>query len=516
MNIRNGAFTFLLFVVLAAMGGPPTAAAEEADWYSVEGSPHITVPSEMFSPAVEITVVHEHADGPPTVDYASGVLVNRHIWPGRSIKPYERITRNSPGDDESPQGARLPLALFPRREGIAWGGEMLTTATLDGVRTSDEPDTRTLHQKQWDYIQAHVERAFEHYSATRKYIWPEGDKKPRGTAPGKLTPWQKFHAICNYAAAWQGREPGSNRFGIHPVDVLHHGHHCGGVSQIIMSMFHVAGFESRILAWSCHASTEVKIGDKWVFADMIIRGGGEFRSCHSWAEISAEPKLIMPAVLSFIAKPTARESLVYLYRSPMYWQFSIPARESEFPKQYMLGVRYNPSTASALYPELRIHLFHIRKDARPALKICQAGLGDQALVPLRKGQALRKRFFISDCRDNPIVEAKALIRIRSGLNPEEFTCALDGRELPPGVKEDGGLVLQVAPPLLSPGEHELIVRKSGGEETKAADVAFYADVVRPYLNPISGGAVRLNATHWPEKIDDPNAKKPQPDAAQQE
>jgi len=139
----------------------------EADhWQEIEGRPFESTTVEKYSPAVRITAYHERMDRGPAVDYASGMMVNRHIWPNRSVRGFERIHRDSPGQDETPTGTSLPLAFGPRGlDGI--GGEMFPGRKKK--RKPDEgeekEDLRTQHQRQWDFLSLDVEKAFAQYVA---------------------------------------------------------------------------------------------------------------------------------------------------------------------------------------------------------------------------------------------------------------------------------------------------------------------------------------------------------------
>ena len=484
--------------LLAFCGVTRGAGADEAEWYPVKGSPNVGVPEELYSPVVEIAVTHDHADDEPTVPYSSGILINRHIWPGRSIKEYERITRDSAGQDEKPDGTCLPLALFPRKEGVIWGGELLTPEERKGEPSKGK---RTRHQRQWDYIQGHVDKALERYCENYSNIWcdPEdSSRRPRLTVE-EMTDWQKFNAICNYATAWQARgrlkwKPGGKWVSRHPVDVLHYGHNCGGVSSVIMSMLHVAGFEARNLVWNCHRSTEVKVAGKWVFAERARRPGNELRSGRSWAEISAEPDLMGPPVFDYTKTPTGRGT-TYLLAPMMYWHSmgGIDEYEETGHSGHLPLLNYSPSTATALYPTMRVHIFHIPKGRPPTLKLCRRMIGNVAKVPIEPGTAVRKRFYLSDSRDNPITRGEVRYYFKRGGGPADVRCALDGGDLGSGESDSGWLLFEIPPERLTPGEHELVLRNVSDREIT---LAFQADVTRPYHNPVSGKQITLKASNW--------------------
>ncbi len=466
---------------------------EDSLWFPAAGRSNETAPFEFYSPSVSISVTHTHSDDKPSVPYASGMLVNRHVWPNRFIKEYEPITRNSPGRDEKPWGTCLPLALFPRIEGNGWGGEL--------QKEVEKQDGRTLHQIQWDYLQEHVNRAYDHYIMQSQDIWPDEindlESMP-SRADKELTPeyleqarrglseYEKFIAIANYASAWQCRtKKGGPRCGTHGVDVLHYGHHCGGTSKIFMMMFSVAGFKVRMLGWNCHMSNEVKVGKKWIFADMIIRNGAHYRSTHSWAEFTADPDVYPTAVLSYMRSPTARKTNYY-YSQGMYWQHigGIGKYDKTMGQNSSaLIMSYRPNAASALYPSMRLHIWHIAKGDPPSLNICgPTGGGGRKEVVFKPGISVRKQFYISNCSDNPITAASASFRLKG--NGEDLVCTLDGRVL--NKRKGTGYELPVE--LLTPGEHELILKNTG---TSEMEFSFYPDIVRPYLYPVSGEAVEF-------------------------
>jgi hypothetical protein len=475
------------------------------------------LPEELYSPVVEITVTHEHADGEPTVEYGSGILINRHIWPGRSIKEYKRITRDSPGQDETPDGTCLPLALFPRKtdvtwrkqQGLPWGGELLTPEEREGKASKDP---RTRHQRQWDYLQGHVDKALARYCENYSNLWvdPEDDSRRPKLTVEEMSDWQKINAICNYATAWQWRgkakwDPWPSR---HPVDVLHYGHHCVGTSRVVQAMLHVAGFESRILINPSHTWAEVRVSGKWVHAEKAIgsdRGskarGSEIRSCHGWAEITAEPDLIAMGLIGNVGKAISREHTWYLTGSMMYWLNM--GGIDEYRQTDRTGIEpwlaYNPSTASALYPTMRVHIFHVRKDEPPTLSLSRRQAGGIVKIVLDPGMALRKRFYLSDCRDNPIVRGQVAYLLKSAVGTGDVRCELDGLDLGAGAPDtaDKGyapgrhfyLVFEMSSDRLTPGEHDLVLRNASDKEIM---VAFQPDVVRPYHNPVSGKEIVLS------------------------
>jgi hypothetical protein len=497
--------------LLAFCGLTRAAGADEAKWHPVKGRPCAGVPEQMFSAVVEIAVTHEHADGEPTVEYSSGTMINRHVWPGRSLMKYERITRDSPGQDETPDGTCLPLALFPRRRGVPWGGEMLTPEERNGAPSTD---TRTRHQRQWDYIQGHVEKAFERYCAYYRGIChdPEGIQWPEtgGSLPGltveEMTDWQKVNAICNYATTWQWR--GHDKWmpypSIHAVDVLHNGHYCTGVATAIEAMLHVAGFDARRLVWERHTATEVKVGDKWFYADIAYERepggrvgilGGELRSCVGWAEMRAEPDLMVTPI--WHARKQSADKTTYLFAPMMYWQGmgGIDDHEKKGRERFHVAtpaVNYDPQAATALYPTMRVHLFHLWKDEPPnTLALCRRRIGKHLKVAIEPGMAVRKRFYLSDCRDNPVTRGVARFSIPVAEGPGAVRCELDGADLGAGRRESGWAgwtTFEMSPERLTPGEHDLVLRNVSDKEIT---VAFQPDVVRPYCNPVSGKEIVL-------------------------
>lgn len=463
----------VLFYTLTAAPAMTSAAEPGGQWQAYEWTPGPAVRSELMSPAVEITVYHDHFDDKPAVPYSPGLMINRHIRPGQSVKEFDRITRDSKGQDEEPTGTHLPLALYPKGAD-GFGGEWLPKDPAQ--------DRRTRHQQMWDYFEGHLAKAYDLYKACK--VEQQSRYVMYGPHPSNwnkdLSDWEKFHAICRYASAWQSRQR-SPHASQHPMDVMFYGYHCGGVHQIFLALFHVAGFETRALIWPAHSSTEVKIGGKWVFADMMIREGGNDRSCHSWAEISAEPDLIKPAVLSYIREPVARRAM-YCYEASHYWQFMGPDPQRKEQLKTGLGLPYTPSTATALYPELRLHLFHVPEGEKPSVTICRKGSWATTKVALDRGQAIRKMFYISDCRDNPAIGAIAKFFVADGIVASGYACTLDGRALSGATTGKGTLEFRIPAELLTPGEHELIVRKT---DDSPNGFVFYPDIQRPYHKPIA-------------------------------
>ena len=500
----------------AVKAEPATGHVEpEKAWFPVAGSPHPSVPFEFYSPQVEVTITHSHADDEPTAEYASGLLLNRHVWPKRFLKPCIPVTRDSPGRDESPLGTSLPLAVFPKshgdwppstfryptREGVKWGGEL-----MDEVK---KEDGRTLHQVQWDYLQMHVNRAYDHYIKQHQDIWPDSlDEENRwGTTPrhdridreltpeylekkrAELTAYQKYVAVANYASGSHCRIlEGQPWPSYHGVDVLFHNSHCAGSSKVALMMLQVAGFKTRYLGFHNHVSTEIKVNGKWVYTDRNVADGRDNRSLHGWAEITGQPN-----VFGYIGRGNSqirkgRERCVYSVTTGMYWHHlsGISQQDPAFcQKGGMWNYYYAPMNASALYPTVRTHIWHIIKGEEPILELFRPrGMGHD--IALKPGMKVRRRFWLSNCCDNPITAASAEFRVRG--NDEGLVCSLDGHVL----KQRNGNSWRLPVDLLTPGEHELVLHNTG---TSQPELTFLPDFVRPYLNPVSGAPIEIR----PEK-----------------
>jgi hypothetical protein len=201
-----------------------------------------------------------------------------------------------------------------------------------------------------------------------------------------------------------------------------------------------------------------------------------------------------PPVFDYTKTPTGRGT-TYLLAPMMYWHGM--GGIDEYGETGHSGQRpflnYSPSTATALYPTMRVHIFHIPKGRPPTLKLCRRMIGRVAKVPIEPGTAVRKRFYLSDSRDNPITRGVVRYLSKSAVGPADVRCALDGSDLGSGKSDSGWLLFEMPSERLTPGEHELVLRNVSGKEIT---LAFQADLTRPYYDPVSGNEITLEASNW--------------------
>ena len=359
----------------------------------------------------------------------------------------------------------------------------------------------------------HVNRAYDHYIRQSQDIWPDSvdeenafNGKPRrvdreltpehlAKARAVLKPYEKFTAIANYGSGWHCRTTeGKPWFSSHGVDVMHHTFHCGGSARAMLMMFHVAGFRTRQLGWNCHLSTEVKVGRKWIFADMIVRNGAHYRSTHSWAELTADPDVYPTAVLSYMRSPTARGTH-YRHAAGMYWHGMSGISKYDESMGHRTGaiiLSYLPNIAGALYPSMRLHVWHIAEGDPPSLTICAPSSGGR-YITLAPGTSVRKRFWLSHCADNPIAAGVAGFSMRGvgDGNAQTVRCELDGRDLGVGFYAERYWRFNLPVDALTPGEHELVLRNDGED---GVELRVYPDMVRPYLYPVSGAPIEITSS----------------------
>jgi len=447
-------------------------------------------PVEKLSLAAEVFVVHDHFDAAAAVPWAAGMMVNRHVWSGRRIRRFSPVGRNSPGEDRTPTGAFVSLAARARGSDRL-GGEL---------QRMGPDDTRTAHQREWDYLKGHVEKACALFRAERtRRLSGYAMWSPSTELTGsELTEWEKFVALTEYAAHWKMRQKEVYP-SFHPVDVLYNSSYCSGTANVLCALALVAGFKIRGIHISSHSMMEVRVGKKWVWADNNATLHGARAGAHGYAEVTAEPGLTpyLGSGARYLSMFTSRYRSPWHYSGAMYWHFCDGECEGRGERDdvrdgYGLTVPYDPSTAAALYPELRVHCFHVPKGSRPYVCLTEKGAFVQAAVRLDRRRAFRKRFFVSACPDNPIREGAVKFRMTAKPSPGAFRCALDGVPLTQSRAGSryGRPTLEYAIPrsLLTPGVHELVL--SAVRRSPAACL-FYPDIVEPYSNPVSGPALNV-------------------------
>lgn len=455
-------------------------------WHPIRRRPNSLFPDLAWTPACELRLAHTRWDrtgGHPAVP---GWFVDRHVAPGRSL-PAPRMLRDHPGIFDEPAT-----------------GAGVSTASGPGGKLDDPADGRSRHQRDWDFLAMHLARARARHEAARPlptaHEWTNEAGLPQATRD-----WRTCEAIARYVVEWKNRDARGIAASPHPVDVLLQSHHCGGVANTACALAHVAGIPARRISTSGHSTVEFLIGGRWIWSDNIRDGVQLFHG--SFQEFLAgldRAVWASPGQVAHHNKAEAFYRAPYDISSSTAWRFGtgcpVPATgdEGDAAGGFGLTVHHDPATAEALYPGISGRLFAGDAGGQPWLTIGNKGGWLHGHLTLPKDAVLRRRFFISDCADNPLRDSEA--RVWSEDGGAGLLAALDGAALKPlGAQTQRHLhraaVFAVPAALLTPGWHELTVRGSG-------EVMLFPDAVDPYEPPASlpglePARIRTDPCHQP-------------------
>ena len=442
-------------------------------WSALTGKGSSICPTERLSLAAEIFVTHDHYDEPANLSYADGILINRHLHTDRQLHFPKPLNKQSDDELTNKTGAHISLAAQEKgSDGL--GGELIN-------HFKDTPFAgRPAHEQEWQFLAEHVEQAYNFYKSGL-YAWPQND----------LNDWQKVEALARYAARWKMRT--ANVYdSFHPVDVLFHSSYCTGAANILQALAMVAGFQTRFIAISNHSTIEIFVNGRWIWADNIVSGGGVTPNTFNYAEMTADP-LAVPSFTDmqrdFYNSRTARYRSPYSLSGQYYWHFMSGEAKgrgdrNDLEAGYGLSVPYDPSTAAALYPEVKQHRFICEKGWGPTICISEKGSLIQARYDVSPGQSIRKSFYIGVCTDNPLKSAVVKLRLANTQHAEHIEATIDGHVLRHAglnkrFKQDCvDFIIDVE--LLREGLHEIVFTS---KQTFAALV--YPDPLLPYLEPIT-------------------------------
>lgn len=442
-------------------------------WSPLVGKGSANCPPESLSLAAEIILTHTHFDEPARVSYADGTLVNRHLWRERSLPNPRPIDQDSYGENQDPCGAHISLAAQPRgSDGL--GGEL-----IEHYKHTHYANL-TAHEKEWKFLQEHVEQAYAAYRNSHT-CWPQTT----------LNEWQKVEALARYATRWKMRTADVYA-SFHPVDVLFHSSYCTGAANILQALAMVAGFPTRFIAISNHSTVEIHVHNRWIWADNIISDGGITPNTFNYAEMTSDP-LAIPSFThmqrEFYNSPTARYRSPYSLSAQHYWHFMSGAAKgranrNDLEAGYGLSVPYDPSTAAALYPELHQHRFLCPQGWGPSICLSEKGSLIQARCDLQPHQIIRKSFFVSDCADNPIQSGVVKLRLGDTKHADTITASLNGVPLRHcGLNQrfqQDCVDFFIDPQQLQTGIQEIHFSNPHG-----MSVMVYPDPILPYTHPIN-------------------------------
>lgn len=435
-----------------------------------QGSKHSHM--ENLSLAAELFVTHTQIDEESSIEAVDGILLNRHVWRERQLKHPTPLGPAASGEDQDPLGAHISLAAQERgADGL--GGELLDHFA------GTKHEHKSAHEKEWLFLQEHVEQAYAFYR-TSLTSWPQID----------LTDWQKVEALARYATRWKMRTADVYA-SFHPVDVLFHSSYCTGAANILQALAMVAGFKTRFIAISNHSTIEIHVNGRWIWADNIITNGGVTPNTFNYADLTSDPDAY-PSLAShqneLYKPPTARYRSPYSLSAQYYWHFMSGASKGRGTRDdindgYGLSLPYDPSTAAALYPELKQHRFLCPKTWGPTICLCEKGSLTRAAITLQAGQQIRKQFYIGQSDDNPITAGMVKLFIADVCAPESVSATINGKALVNhGLnkrRQANCIDFSIESADLSPGVHEIVFTAQ-----TTISCYCYPDPIHPYLPPL--------------------------------
>lgn len=445
-------------------------------WHPLLGAPNRLFPDLRWSPACELRLRHARWDRASRHPAAPGVFVDRHVAPGRSLPP-PLVGRDAPDIFAAPAtGVCVSLASGP------------------GGKLHDPADGRTRHQVDWDFLAMHLARAIARYEAAKPLPGQQEWQNAAGLGD-TLRAWQTCEAIARYVVEWKNRVPGNLAASPHPVDVLLHSHHCGGTANLACALAHVAGIPARRISTSGHSTVEFLVGGRWMWSDNIREGVLLHQG--SYQDFLADllrAVYASPGQLAHHAKAEVFYRAPYDVSSSRHWRFGagcpVPASggDGDAAWGYGVTVHHDPATAEALYPGQEGRLFPGDAGTEPWLTVGAKGGWLHAPVPLAGGLALRRRFFVGACADNPL-QAGELLAWCEG-DGAGLRATLDGAPLAAlGVRPHRHLhraaAFAVPAAALTPGWHEAVVAGAGA-------VIAFPDPLEPDEPAASAAGVRID------------------------
>ena len=389
------------------------------NWKSLRRRAAPSYPETDWSVAAEVEIEHHRGDRPSGHPWARFCLVNRHLE-DRPALDLPRLHRDMAGADELAEGASVSRASGPRAEGQSHGGEL-----WDGA------DGRTRMQRDWDFLQRHLSLALERY---RAYSLPVMSVESYRREDHEMSAWRTVKALAHYAINWKSRIP-EMAAAPHPVDVLVRSYHCTGAANVLFALCTVAGIPVRRISISHHSMVEALVDGRWVWLDNLV--GGEcvhpfsyqelITRLKEWPHLSGRQFQMLAGMVPFHRSP-------YCFDEALSWRFGVDVLNSgagesgDVAQGTGLSLGYDPSTATALYPDLPEYLFACpaSPEGRPILTLNPKQSWLHAPFRLCGDLALRARFTLSACPDNPVEAARLKVWCAPGVSPDALRPTLDG------------------------------------------------------------------------------------------
>ncbi len=227
------------------------------DFYHIERPSRKGGKPIRWSPFAEVVLEYERPD-----ETVSGELLgqtfNKHFFANRHVSPTAefdwscRVDRDTAGRDEVSNGCHVSAASLPEltddeKEGCAagWSGDW-SEVEMRGGELDSADDSRTSHQRDWDFLAETLEQAYS-----------------RAGVDHKSSIMDRVYALETFASIHRGRV----HFSRHPVDVALYSSYCVGVANLFVALCHVGGINARAISGATHTLAEIWDGSSWILVD---------------------------------------------------------------------------------------------------------------------------------------------------------------------------------------------------------------------------------------------------------
>jgi hypothetical protein len=387
-------------------------------WEAIRFSFSGAVGAMNWSAGIKILAYHQKPDAvSPT---GAPLFIDRHINPKTRPFAAPRVTRNSQGMDEAPDGAHVSLASCP-------GGELY-----------DAKDGLTAHQRDWEFLVKERDRV----------LAEKGLLKSKDTL-------KKLKALADYI---QSRRGGEERYpSRHPVDFLLHSSYCTGAANTLVGLATTMGLRGRVCGCVVHAMAEVEVDGRWHFFDNTKLSPVTLIPDRSFMEVSARPEKVSElnnprdpqglkkrdfyAALGLHGDDFNYSGGAFLLGSTS-WHFNQggvgrygPSTSQTLLNGAGVAVGLDGTTARGLYPHEKEIV--CRATDTGALMLANKYCWWRSGMKLQQGQSVRRQFYLGETGgSNPLrhVDVQVLLMPKKGkastFNAEGWTLGINGRDYP--------------------------------------------------------------------------------------
>lgn len=378
-----------------------------------------------WSPHWEIVLVYEHPDTSTAGEFPKHTFRNRHVRPNLSHDWSPRVTRDTPGMDETQAGCHVSAAALPPNENGE--GERFTHSSfwkpdeLRGGTLYRDGDGRTAHQRDWDALSEAVDQAFARDGVT--------------AASATI---DKIRSLVTLQDAHRGKVYPSRN----PADVLKYSSFCTGAANLLAALCSIAGIPARNLNNAVHSMTEVWDGKRWIFSDnlpkemkaLCLKGEPESSPTTllehlNYSQLLLAPSnpdgSVMPAPLRERYSVLQPEFEPYINTATADWRFdhgSVGMDRNPRPTSIGVGLFAQPcpDNIGAIYPEWDDpHFFSIPgRENELILNPRQGWFHCAARLDRRMG--MQKTFHLGELGTpgNPLKSVRCDLHLVEGFGPE--------------------------------------------------------------------------------------------------